>query len=261
MDTSGCLNLGLNVAAAFRNSSENRRLLAKLRGNIVIHDDMNAHSAGTSSFMASSKSSSHRKFSLDEYIIIGNTVLSTTFETATITVLDLRLSVGELLSIAFHDGVGKVVESLTNGEHDRRQVVEDASKKRVHELLSAKEWSEFVGEVPAVTVTWPYEVLLELIQCFKDDQHVTDSLLTMWHAHSLYLRKLSTSAVSKATSASTQLHSRQLSHSDLFSIDEDLAVRISNRRRVGRSRFYESASEKVNSCMLFPPHFSLISHF
>ncbi len=261
--TSGGVNLGLNVAAAFRNSTENRRLLAKLRGNIIIHDDTNAHSAGASSFMGPSKSNSHRKFSLDEYIIIGNAVLSTTFETATISVLDIRLSVGELLSVAFHNGISKVVESLTNDEHERRQVVEDACKVRVNELLSAKEWSEFAGEVPAVTVTWPYEVLLELIQCFKSDQHVTDSLLTMWHGHNLNLRKLSTTTLSKTTNAATQLSSKQLPSSDLFSIDEDLAIRISNRRRIGRSRFCEKASEKVmhardpSPCPLYrdPSHF------
>jgi hypothetical protein len=252
------VKLGLNVAAAFH-TSENRRLLARLRADVCISDNDKPLSNGSSqhiplySSLHSSKSNSHRKHSLDEYAIISKVVFTATFETATISVQDLRLSVGELLSIAFHDGVGGMVESLTIAEHERRKIIEDAAKLRVNELLGSKEWNESFSEVPNVAMIWPFEILLVMIQCFKSNELVTDSLLFMWHAHSLNQRRLSNLSLGKIVSLPAQNSSKEKKQSferpPFF--DEDLAVRISNRRRVGRSRLSESVSENVRR---FPVH-------
>jgi hypothetical protein len=48
MDAAEDLKLGLNVAAAFQNTSENRRLLAKLRANVIFQEDLKSNSAGLS---------------------------------------------------------------------------------------------------------------------------------------------------------------------------------------------------------------------
>jgi hypothetical protein len=252
------VKLGLNVAAAFH-TSENRRLLARIRADVCISDNDKPLSNGSSqhiplySSLHSSKSNSHRKHSLDEYAIISKVVFTATFETATISVQDLRLSVGELLSIAFHDGVGSMVESLTIAEHERRKIIEDAAKLRVNELLGSKEWNESFSEVPNVAMIWPFEILLVMIQCFKSNELVTDSLLFMWHAHSLNQRRLSSLSLGKIVSLPAQNSNKEKKQSferpPFF--DEDLAVRISNRRRVGRSRLSESVSENVRR---FPVH-------
>jgi hypothetical protein len=249
MDAVEDLKLGLNVAAAFQNTSENRRLLAKLRANVFFQEDLKLNSAGTvqRAPLHSSQMNSHRKYSLDEYTIIANAIFSATFEIATVSVLDLRLSVGELLSTAFHDGIGKIEESLTNNEHYRSKNVEDCCKSKVHVFLCAKEWCDAFIEIPSVTVTWPYEVLSEIIQCFKENEHVTDSILMMWHAHTLNLRRLSSSNPTKISNTSAQLSQTETSRSYVppSFVDEDLAVRIANRRRISRGRFWESVSENV----------------
>jgi hypothetical protein len=253
------VKLGFNVAAAFH-TTENRRLLARLRADICIVDSDKPISNGSSqhaplfSSLHSSKSNSHRKHSLDEYTIISKVVFAATFETATISVQDLRLSVGELLSIAFHDGIGNMVESLTIAEHERRKFIEDAAKLRVNELLGSKEWQESFNEVPSVSMIWPFEVLLVMIQCFKSNELVTDSLLFMWHAHSLNQRKLSSLSSGKIVSLPLCAEIKnKIVRSSFF--DEDLAVRISNRRRVGRSRLSESVSDNVSR---FASHFHVV---
>jgi hypothetical protein len=263
------VKLGLNVAAAFH-SSENRRLLARLRADICISDNDKPLSNGSSqhnplySSLHSSKSNSHRKHSLDEYAIISKVVFAATFETATISVQDLRLSVGELLSIAFHDGIGNMVESLTIAEHERRKIIEDAVKLRVNELLGSKEWHESFSEVPTVSMIWPFEILLVMIQCFKSNELVTDSLLFMWHAHSLNQRRLSDKlSLGKIVSVPVQQSSKDKKQSFERSpfFDEDLAVRISNRRRVGRSRLSDSVSENVRRfALLIYFYHSLAKH-
>jgi hypothetical protein len=255
MDATGNLKLGMNVAAAFQNTSENRRLLAMLRANVSYKEDSKTNSASSfhpmplHSALHSSQTNSHRKYSLDEYTIIANAIFSAAFEIATISVLDLRLSVGELLSVAFHDGIGMIEESLTNSEHYRRKMIEESCKSRVHALLNSKEWSEPFNEVPSVAVIWPYEVLSEMVQCFKSNEHVTDCILLMWHSHTLNLRKLSSAAVSKFFPTSTQLSPRTESFESSVPpsyVDEDLAVRLCNRRRIRRTRFWESISENVS---------------
>ena len=207
------------------------------------------HQAPFHSALHSSQTNSHRKYSLDEYTIIANTIFSATFEIATLSVLDLRLSVGELLSVAFHDGIGKIEESLTSSEHYRRKIIEESCKSRVNTMLCSKEWSESFNDVPSVTVIWPYEVLSEMIQCFKGNELVTDCILLMWHSHTLNLRKLSNAAATKFFHTSAQLSptaERFQSSVPPSYVDEDLAVRISNRRRVQRTRFRESISENVS---------------
>ena len=248
--------IGSNVAQAFRSASDMRRLLAKLRGDLMAHEDAKGHSNGSSHFLPSSKTNTHRKYTLDEYILIANCVFAATFETATISVLDLKLSVGELISTAFHNGIGRVAELLTIGEHDRQKNIESAAKSRAQELFSAKDWCESLGDIPSISVTWPYEVLFEMIQISKSNESVTDSILLMWHLNSLAIRKIPAplrSVITPQRNVSEPLifdahalpkHVPQQSVPASF-IDEDLQVRISNRRRISRHHLSQSLSETV----------------
>lgn len=266
--------IGSNVAQAFRSASDMRRLLAKLRGDLMAHEDAKGHSNGSSHFLPSSKTNTHRKYTLDEYILIANCVFAATFETATISVLDLKLSVGELISTAFHNGIGRVAELLTIGEHDRQKNIESAAKSRAQELFSAKDWCESLGDIPSISVTWPYEVLFEMIQISKSNESVTDSILLMWHLHSLAIRKIPAPLRSVITPQRNveplifDAHAlpKQQSVPASF-IDEDLQVRISNRRRISRHRLSQSLSETVRgicstlsilSCALICDHFSFV---
>jgi hypothetical protein len=240
-------NLGLNVAQAFRNTSESRRLLAKLRGDVLNQNDTKSHSTGLSNYMPSS-TNSHRKYSLEEYSMTSNAVFQALFETATISVLELRISVGEMVSIAFHDGIGSIMESLTIDEHDQRNLTEDTIKTRANNFLIAKEWTDLMLGVPTITLAWPYEVLLEMIQCFKSNVLVTDSILMMWHLHTLNLRKINSSVLSKHAFTAQTVSKQDFSRSSFpLGFDEDLFQRISNRRRLSRGVFLEFVSEAVSS--------------
>jgi len=242
-----------------------RRLLAKLRGDLVAHEDSKGHSNGSSHFLPSSKSNTHRKYTLDEHVIIANCVFYATFEAATISVLDLKLSVGELISTAFHEGIGKIVESLTIDEFDQRKTTENAAKLRAQEILMSKDWTESLGDIPILSVAWPYEVLFEMVQCFRSNEHATDSLLMMWHMHNLALRKVSVPSRHIAEPLIFDFHAlpKQGSHQSAPAsfVDEDLQVRISNRRRISRHHFSQSVCETVRAICCFVSRIAIIFLF